>query len=88
MMATIKQFQEAFAATNRGNIVIETKTHKQYYLHRDQLPAIMNGGLCYGVPLKPHPRRRNRVYWIGPEHVKIIGPDPDLSVFQNYRKVI
>ena len=87
-MATIKQFQEAFAATDRGNIVIETKTHKQYYLHRDQLSAIMHGGLCYGVPLKPHPRRRNRVYWIGPEHVKIIGPDPDLSVFQNYRKVI
>ena len=72
-MATIKQFLEAFDATARRNIVIETKTHKQYYLHCDQLPTIMDGGLCYGVPLKPHPRRRNRVYWIGPEHVKIIG---------------
>ena len=76
-MATIKQFHEAFAATDRRNIVIETKTHKQYYLHRDQLPAIMDGGLCYGVPLKPHPRHdRNRVYWIGPEHVKIIASPP------------
>ena len=73
-MATIKQFQEAFAATDHGNIVVETKTHKQYYLHRDQLSAIMDGGLCYGVPLKPHPRRPDRVYWIGPENVKIIGP--------------
>ena len=75
-MTTSKQFQEAFAATDHGNIVIETKTHKQYYLHCDQLDAIMDGGLCYGVPLKPHPRRPDRVYWIGPEHVKIIGADP------------
>jgi len=73
-MATIKQFQEAFAATDRRNIVIETETHKQYYLHCDQLSAIMGGYLCYGVPLKPHPRRPDRVYWIGPENVKIIGP--------------
>ena len=75
-MATIKQFLEAFDATDRRNIVIETKTHKQYYHHRDQLSAIMDGGLCYGVPLKPHPRRRTRVYWIGPEHVKIIASPP------------
>ena len=73
-MATIKQFQEAFAVTDHRNIVIETKTRKQFYLHRDQLSAIMDGGLCYGVPLKPHPRRPNRVYWIGPENVKIILP--------------
>jgi hypothetical protein len=75
-MTAIKQFQEAFAATDRRNIMIETKTHKQYYLHRDQLSAIMDGGLFYGVPLNPHPRRRNRVYWIGPENVKIIAPAP------------
>ena len=75
-MATIKQFLEAFAVSDRGNIVIETKTHKQYYLHRDQLSTIMDGGLFYGVPLNPHPRRRNRVYWIGPENVKIIAPEP------------
>ena len=67
-----KQFQAAFAATDRGNIVVETKTHKQYYLHRDQLDAIMDGGLCYGVPLKPHPRRRGRVYWFDPKNVKIV----------------
>ena len=75
-MTTSKQFQEAFAATDHGNIVIETKTHKRYYLHRDQLSAIMDGYLCYGVPLKPHPRRRNRVYWFDPENVKIIDDDP------------
>ena len=75
-MATIKQFQEAFAASDNWNIVIETKTHKKYYLHRDQLSAITTGGLCYGIPLKPHPRRRNRVYWIGPENVKIVMPYP------------
>jgi hypothetical protein len=32
----------------------------------------MNGGLCYGVPINPHPRRQNRIYWFGPENVKII----------------
>ena len=71
-MTTIKQFQEAFAATDRKNIVVETKTHKQYYLHRDQLSAIMDGGLCYGVPLKPHPRRPDRVYWFDPKNIKIV----------------
>ena len=84
-MATIKQFQEAFAATERSAIVIETVTHKQYYLHRDQLSAIVDGYLCYGVPLKPHPRRQNRVYWFGPENVKIINeatpPKPQRNAF-------
>jgi len=77
-MTTIKQFQEAFAATDRRNIVVETKTNKQYYLHRDQLDAIMDGGLCYGVSLNPHPRRRNRIYWFGPENVKIVADRPPL----------
>ena len=75
-MSTIKQFQEAFAVTDRRNIIVETKTHKQYYLHCDQLDAIMNGGLCYGVPINPHPRRQNRIYWFGPENVKIIVDAP------------
>ena len=82
-MTTIKQFQEVFAATDRRNIVVETKAHNQYYLHRDQLNAIINGGLCYGVPLRPHPRSRNRIYWFGPENVKIISDDTPLPELSN-----
>lgn len=74
-MASLEEFEEAFEAAEGQNIIVQSRSGKRYYIHQDQRKLIQQGGLCYGVPLKPHPRAKGvagAIVWMGPENVKIV----------------
>ena len=66
------EFVKAFAKASDGfNIRVASRSRKEYWLHIDQLPAIISGGMVYGVPVKPHPRAKNNTFWFKPENLRL-----------------
>jgi hypothetical protein len=55
------------------NIIVCSRGGKEYWLHRDQIPTILDGGLIYGIPLKKHHRATKDYIWMNPENVFLKG---------------
>lgn len=74
-MATKAEFEAAFAAIELpGNITVQSRSGKRYWIHSDQLVFVPDG-LLYGIPHKKHPRARGvagEVVWLRPENVSIV----------------
>ncbi len=66
------EFVKAFAEASDGfNIRVASRSRKEYWLHIDQLPAIISGGMVHAVPARPHPRAKNNVFWLKPENLRL-----------------
>lgn len=70
-MANQEEFEKAFDESETMNIIIQSRSGKQYWINRDQL-RLLPDGLFYGVPLNPHPRAKRKIYWLQPENVTIV----------------
>jgi hypothetical protein len=70
-MASKQEFEEAFATANGSNIIVRTRSGKEYWVHEDQLTQ-MDAGLIYGSPIKKHPRAKNDVVWFEIGNVTIV----------------
>lgn len=71
---TPQDFENAFIeAEERGevNIVVVSHSGKEYWVHRDQLDRILDGGLAYGVPLAPHPYAKQFHKWFDPKNITL-----------------
>lgn len=73
-MASVEQFKQAFEAASDRNIVVSTRSGKQYWLHEDQLAYIEGGYMVYGYALKPHPRAKRDYEWFDPRNLEIVEP--------------
>ena len=72
-MATRQEFVTAFK-DDVSNIKVSSQSGKEYWVHRDQLPAILyaDKALIYGTPLKPHPRAKSKVTWMNHKNLAIV----------------